>query len=260
MKPSDLGRVSGPPTPLRPVVTRPASGKKKEHAAAADGAPAPLGDDAHRLLNNASPSASSTPLGATPTCLSVPPLPPTHISDLGDDLLREILARTGVLDRAVSARMVSRQWRVALAPAPDANAAVTGKGLCKDVDVTTEPRLLCRVSGVCRGWGGRGARKREEALEKSKRDCTSRAFSSFVVVCFFLFLLPSTTTTTKTKQQKQKTARHRPPPPPALALLMGRQPQGRRRPLVGLLLPLAAVPARRRRQVAADGGAQSTQP
>lgn len=140
--------LSGPPTPLRPLATswRPATAGKGDSANAA--ATAASGDAA--LDNNARTSSScccSTPLGATPTALSVPPIPPTHISDLGDDLLREILGKTGVLDRAVTARMVSRSWRNALAPPPEANAAVTGRGLCKDVDATTEPRLLCRVSG-----------------------------------------------------------------------------------------------------------------
>ena len=108
-------------------------------------------------------------------------MPATHISDLGDDLLREILARTGVLDRAVTARMVSRGWRIALAPPPEASAAVTGKGLCKDVDVTTEPRLLCRVravgealSGVNLGSGGENAQ-------------IQRAQTRF----FFFFFLPT---------------------------------------------------------------------
>ena len=158
MKASEL--LSGPPTPLRPLATswRPPATEKGDSAnnatdvdaASAAALAAPRG-----LVNNASASsASSTPLGSTPTALSVPPLPPTHISDLGDDLLREILGKTGVLDRAVTARMVSRSWRIALAPPPEANAAVTGKGLCKDVDVTTEPRLLCRVRDV--GEGGAG--------------------------------------------------------------------------------------------------------
>ena len=161
MKASEL--LSGPPTPLRPLATswRPAATEKGDSAnnvapnvdaAAAALAPPP---PPRGLVNNASSaSCCSTPLGSTPTALSVPPLPPTHISDLGDDLLREILGKTGVLDRAVTARMVSRSWRIALAPPPEANAAVTGRGLCKDVDVTTEPRLLCRVRDV--GEGGAG--------------------------------------------------------------------------------------------------------
>lgn len=143
MKASDL--LSGPPTPLRPLTTswRPAATGKGDSAS--NVAPDVAGGGGAPPPNNASSSAASTPLGSTPTALSVPPLLATHISDLGDDLLREILAKTGVLDRAVTARMVSRGWRIALAPPPEANAAVTGKGLCKDVDVTTEPRLLCRV-------------------------------------------------------------------------------------------------------------------
>lgn len=161
MKASDL--LSGPPTPLRPLATswRPAATGKGDsaHVGSGDAAlTAPPG-----LVNNASSSCCcSTPLGATPTALSVPPLPPTHLSDLGDDLLREILSKTGVLDRAVTARMVSRAWRAALAPPPGADAAVTGRGLCKDVDVTTEPRLLGRVRAagegrICRVFSLAGA-------------------------------------------------------------------------------------------------------
>ena len=73
-----------------------------------------------------------------------------------------------MLDRAVTARMVSREWRSALAPPPGADAAVNGRGLCKDVDVTTEPRLLCRVRKLLYAADRERESERERASERER--------------------------------------------------------------------------------------------